>query len=44
MMSVEQNVDFLRSLSDRIVILQKGQIISEIANPSTIDVEQFDPV
>lgn len=44
MILVEQNVDFLRSLSDRIVILQKGQIISEIADPSAIDVEQFDLV
>jgi ABC-type branched-subunit amino acid transport system ATPase component len=44
MILVEQNVDFLKSLSDRIVILQKGQIISEIESPSTIDGEQFDLV
>jgi ABC-type branched-subunit amino acid transport system ATPase component len=38
---VEQNVDFLRSLSDRIVLLQKGSIVGEITNPSSADVDQF---
>ena len=44
MILVEQNVDFLKSLSDRIILLQKGQVISEITDPSTIDAEQFDLV
>lgn len=42
MILVEQNVDFLRALSDRIVMLQKGRIISEIADPTTIDADQFE--
>jgi ABC-type branched-subunit amino acid transport system ATPase component len=44
MILVEQNVDFLRSLSDRIVILQKGRVVSEIADPTTIDADQFELV
>jgi branched-chain amino acid transport system ATP-binding protein len=44
MILVEQNVDFLRSLSDRIVILQKGRIVSEITDPTEVDVEIFELV
>jgi branched-chain amino acid transport system ATP-binding protein len=39
---VEQNIEFLRSLSDRIVTLQKGQIVSEIQDISSKELEDLD--
>jgi branched-chain amino acid transport system ATP-binding protein len=39
---VEQNIEFIRSLSDRIVALQKGQIIAEILDTSSNELENLD--
>jgi branched-chain amino acid transport system ATP-binding protein len=44
MILVEQNIDFLKSLSDRIVILQKGRIICEITDPATVNANEFELV
>ncbi|WP_348641868.1 ABC transporter ATP-binding protein [Mesorhizobium sp. B2-4-9] len=39
---VEQNIEFLKSLSDRIVVLQKGSVVSEVADVSSADLESID--
>jgi branched-chain amino acid transport system ATP-binding protein len=33
---VEQNLDFIRALSDRVLIIQKGRILREVA-PAVLD-------
>ncbi|MBZ9811003.1 MULTISPECIES: ABC transporter ATP-binding protein [unclassified Mesorhizobium] len=39
---VEQNIEFLKSLSDRIVVLQKGTIVSEVVDVSGAELESID--
>ncbi len=38
-MLVEQNLDFIRRLSDRVLIIQKGRIIGEMAPDQLADPE-----
>jgi ABC-type branched-subunit amino acid transport system ATPase component len=39
---VEQNIEFIRSLSDRIIAIQKGKVIAEILDTSSNELENLD--